>query len=259
MFQPIGGMDQIAKAFQKKIGDKLTLGVEVTSIHQTADGVKVAYKNLKTGAKTEILADYCISCLPLSVLSGIDVDLAPETMAAVKGTPYSPSAKMGLQMKRRFWEEDDRIFGGHLYSNLPFGEFSYPSNGYFGAKGVLLGFYGNGQMSGVVKMPIKDRVEHVLTHASKVHPQIRTEFESAYSVFWEKVPYSLGAFSGGGGGGRGGGANSAADRLATIGKPDNRIYLGCAAVSGNGAWMEGAIGAAWKQVKALHERVMEIS
>ena len=90
-------------------------------------------------------------------------------------------------MKRRFWEEDDKIFGGHLYSNLPFGNFSYPSWGYFGNKGVLLGFYGNGQMSGVVKMPIKDRVEHVLTHASKVHPQIRAEYETAYCTFWEKI------------------------------------------------------------------------
>ena len=33
---------------------------------------------------------------------------------------------MGLQMKRRFWEEDDRIFGGHLYLNLPFGNFRLP-------------------------------------------------------------------------------------------------------------------------------------
>ena len=108
-------------------------------------------------------------------------------------------------------------------------------------------------MSGVVDMPIAKRVEHVLTHASKVHPQIRAEFESAYSVFWEKMPYSLGAFSGGGGGdhsAEGGG------RLAILGKPDNRIFLGCAAVSGNGSWMEGAVGAAWKQVKALHERAM---
>jgi len=61
------------------------------------------------------------------------------------------------------------------------------------------------------------------------------------------MPYSNGAFAGGGGN---------PERLAVLGKPDNRIYLGCAAVSGNGAWMEGAIAAGWKQVKALHERVM---
>ena len=88
----------------------------------------------------------------------------------------------------------------------------------------------------------------MLTHASKVHPQIRAEFETAYSTFWEKTPYSLGAFAGGGAG--------SADRLTTLGKPDHRIFLGCAAVSGNGGWQEGAVAAAWKQVKQLHERVM---
>jgi monoamine oxidase len=151
-------------------------------------------------------------------------------------------------MKRRFWEEDDNIFGGHLYSNLPVGDVAYPSWGYWGNKGIILGFYGNGQMAGVVNMPIKGRVEHVLTHISKVHPQVRTEFETAYCTFWEKTPYSLGAFAGGGGGG-----GSTSDRLATLGKPDGRIFLGCAAVSGNGGWQEGAVAAAWKQVKQLHE------
>lgn len=256
MFQPIGGIDNFPKGFQKKLGDKISLQTEVMSIHQTPDSVKVVVKDLKTGTKTELMADYIVSCLPLTVLSKIDVNLSPETMDAVKNTPYSPSAKMGLQMKRRFWEEDDRIFGGHLYSNLPFGEFSYPSNGYFGDKGVLLGFYGNGQMADVVNMPIKGRIEHVLMHASKVHPQIRAEYDNAYCVFWEKIPYSMGAFSGGGGGPRG--ANGV-DRLSVLGKPDGRIFLGCAAVSGNGSWMEGAVASAWKQVKAVHERAMASS
>ncbi|MGC4081929.1 MAG: FAD-dependent oxidoreductase [Vicinamibacterales bacterium] len=254
MFQPIGGIDNFPKGFQRALGDTIQLRMEVQSITQSETGVKVVVKNLKTGQTSELAADYCISCLPLTVLATMNVNLSAETLNAVKSTQYSPSAKMGLQMKRRFWEEDDRIFGGHLYSNLPLGEFSYPSNGYFGQKGVLLGFYGNGRMQNVVDMPVKDRVEHVLKHASKVHPQIRTEFESAYAVFWEKVPYSLGAFSGGGGG-RGGNGNGT-DRLSIIGRPDGRIYLGCAAVSGDGSWMEGAVGAAWKQVKALHERAM---
>jgi monoamine oxidase len=248
MFQPVGGMDQFPKGFQRKLGDKITFGAEIASIHQTSENVKVAWRNVRTGAMTEVTADYCVSCLPLTILRGLDVNLSPETMAAVKATPYSPSAKMGLQMKRRFWEEDDRIFGGHLYSNLPIGNFAYPSTGFFGDKGVLLGFYGNGQMAGLINMPIKDRIEHVLGHASKVHPQIRAEYETAYCTFWEKTPYSLGAFASGGGG--------AADRLAVLGRPDNRIYLGCGAVSGNGGWQEGAVAAAWKQVKQLHERVM---
>jgi monoamine oxidase len=189
-----------------------------------------------------------VACLPLNILAGIDINLSTDVMQAVKDIPYSNSAKIGLAMKRRFWEEDDRIFGGHLYSNLPIGNFAYPSTGFFGDKGVLLGFYGNGQMAGLVNMPIKDRIEHVLTHAIKVHPQIRAEYETAYCTFWERTPYSLGAFASGSGG--------AADRLQALGKPDHRIFLGCAAVSGNGGWQEGAVAAAWKQVKQLHERVM---
>src|SRR5690606_26893361 len=247
MFQPVGGMDQFPKAFQRKLGNVIQFDSEVTSIRQSDTGVTVAYRNTRTGEETQLTADYCVSCLPLVVLSGIDVNLSPTTMAAVKATQYSPNAKMGLQMKRRFWEEDDRIFGGHLYSNLPFGQFSYPSGGLFGEKGVLLGFYGNGRISNVVDMPVTGRIEHVLTHASKVHPQIRAEYETGYCVWWEKVQYSLGAT---------GGSGNTAERLAVLGTPDNRIYLGCAAVSGNGGWQEGAVAAAWKQVRQLHERVM---
>ena len=153
MFQPVGGMDQFPKGFQRKLGDVIQFDSEVMSIRQSDTGVTVAYKNTKTGATRQVTADYCVSCIPLAVLSGMDVNLSPTTMAAVKATQYSPNAKMGLQMKRRFWEEDDRIFGGHLYSNLPFGQFSYPSGGLFGNKGVLLGFYGNGRIANVVDMP----------------------------------------------------------------------------------------------------------
>jgi monoamine oxidase len=272
MFQPIGGMDMLPRAFQKPIGNRLTLGAEVHSIHQTAEGVRIAYVDSRSGQKKEATADFCVSCLPLSVLSTLDVNLSSDMMAAVKATTYSTTAKMGLQMRRRFWEEDDRIFGGHLYTDLPLGEFSYPSNDFFSQKGVLLGFYGNGRQANLVNLPVKARLEHVLTHASKVHPQIRQEYESGYAVFWEKIKYSLGAYAAGGGGGgqgqgrggpgrggrgRGGGApGSGNNRLAQLNKPDNRIFLGCAAVSTSPAWLEGAVAAAWGTVKSLHERAM---
>ena len=258
MFQPVGGMDQFPKGFQRKIGDKITFGAEVVSIRQSDDNVKIAYKNVKNGSITQVTADYVVACLPLTILQKLDVNLSSETMKAVKATYYSPNAKIGLQMKRRFWEEDDNIFGGHLYSNLPIGDLAYPSWGYWGNKGILLGFYGSGQIEDLVKRPVKERIEHVLKHAGKVHSQIRTEFETAYCTFWEKTPYSLGATAQNSGPANGSSKETMPnnERLEALGKPDNRIYLGCAAVSGNGGWQEGAVAAAWKQVKALHERVM---
>jgi len=247
VFQPIGGMMEIPLAFQRVMGDRITLDAEVVSIRQTADAVRVMYRNTRTGQELEETADYCVSCLPMAVLQRVDVNLSTEMAEAVNATGHATAAKMGLQMRRRFWEEDEGIYGGHLWSrSLQIGEFSYPSNGYFTRKGVLLGFYGNGRMAGLSDLPVQGRVEHVLTQSSKVHPQMREEFESAYAVWWEKIPYSLGAY----------GRTPPPSRLAQLSKADGRIYIGCAGASQRPAWLEGGIQAAWRTVELLHERAM---
>ena len=228
------------------MGHHITFGAEVRSIRQSEQGVRVVYRDTRTGREREETADFCVSCLPMSILKKIDVNFSPEMAEAVGKTEHSSSAKMGLQMKRRFWEEDDGIFGGHLWSSsLQLGEFSYPSNDFYSDKGVLLGYYGRGGQAGLADMRIRDRVEHTLTQASKVHPQMREEFEHAYCVWWDKVPFSEGAY----------GRTPDAELLGQLSKPDGRVYLGSAGASGRPAWLEGAIQSAWRTVEALHERV----
>jgi len=249
MFHPVGGMDQIPKAFQRAIGaPRITFNAEVQSVHQGESDVEVVYLDTNSGRKTRVTADYVIACMPLSVLARVDVNLSPEMMQAVRAATYSDSAKLGLAMKRRFWEEDDQIFGGHLYSNLPIGEFSYPSYDYFTKKGVLLGLYSNGPVGNLIDQPVAARVEYVLSHASKVHPQIRTEFESAYAVWWRKVKYNEGGYA----------AGRNAERRARLSKVDNRIVVGSAAVTPHSEpdWQEGAISAGWQALKFIHERAM---
>jgi monoamine oxidase len=41
MFQAVGGMDQIAKALEKKIAPSIKMGAEVTAITNLAEGVKI--------------------------------------------------------------------------------------------------------------------------------------------------------------------------------------------------------------------------
>jgi monoamine oxidase len=249
MFQPIGGMDQISKGFQRAMDAKrLTFNAEVQSVIQDAGGVKVTYLDTKSNKKHEVNADYVVVCLPLNLVTRLNINLSPEIMDAAKQVTYSNSAKMGLAMKRRFWEEDDHIFGGHLYSNLPIGEFSYPSNDYFTKKGVLLGLYANGPVGNLLDRTVAERIEHVLMHASKVHPQIRTEFESAYAVWWRKVKYNEGGYASG--------RNEA--RRQVLSKVDNRIVLGSAANTPHSEpdWQEGAISAGWQALKSIHERAM---
>jgi len=247
MFHPVGGMDQIPRAFQRAIGaPRITFNAEVRSVHQTDAGVEVIALDTKSGKTVRTTADYVVACLPLTVLAGVDINLSPETMAAVRSATYSDSAKVGLAMKRRFWEEDDHIFGGHLYSDLPIGEFSYPSDGYFSRKGVLLGLYVHTGILG--NEPMQARVEHVLTHASKVHPQIRQEFESAYGVWWKRLKYSQGGFATG----------AIAARREQLSRVENRILIGCAATApaSEPDWQEGAVAAGWQALTSLHERAM---
>ena len=249
MFQPIGGMDQISKGFQRAMGPKrITFNAEIQSVHQGDTGVKVTYLNTKTGKKVETSADYVVVAMPLNLVVTLDINVSSELMEAMKGVNYSNSAKVGLAMKRRFWEEDEGIFGGHLYSNLPIGEFSYPSYDYFTKKGVLLGLYANGPVGTLLDQPIAARIEHVLTHASKVHPQIRTEFESAYAVWWRKVKYNMGGYASG--------RNEA--RRQQLSKVDNRILLGSAAVTPHSEpdWQEGAVSAGWQALELVHARAM---
>jgi monoamine oxidase len=183
----------------------------------------------------------------MSILKKIEVNLSPGMAAAVQSTGHASVAKMGLQMGRRFWEEDEGIFGGHLWSrSLQLGEFSYPCYDYFADKGVLLGYYGSSLQAGLNDMPVRGRIEHVLTQASKVHPQMREEFEHAYCVWWEKVEFSEGAY----------GRSPGEELLATLSQPDGRFYIGCAGASEDPAWLEGAVTSAWRAVEGLHGRVM---
>ncbi len=247
VFQPVGGMMQIPLAFQRAIGDRITLNAEVLAVRQTVDGVSATYRDTRSGTELLLTGDYLVCCLPMSIVKQIEIDLSPEMAAAVGETRHTTAAKMGLQMKRRFWEEDEGIFGGHLWARgLQLGEFSYPCNGYFTQKGILLGFYGDGRSNGLLERPIEDRIEHVLSQASKVHPQMREEFESAYCLWWDRVPYSLGAY----------GRYPGPELLTQLSKADGRIFFGGAGASTRPAWLEGAVQASWRTVEALHDRVM---
>jgi monoamine oxidase len=249
MFHPIGGMDQFPKAFARALGpDRISFNAEVHSVRQDDRAATVTYRDTKTGQMRTLTADYVVLSLPLSIIAGLDCQFSPEMMAAVRETAHSNSAKMGLATKRRFWEEDEQIFGGHLYSNLPIGEFSYPSTGYFSRKGVLLGLYTHGSVGGLIDKPVADRVEHVLTHAGKVHPQLRQEFESAYSVWWQRVEYSRGGYA----------SASSAKRREQLSKMENRLLIGSAATTpySQPDWQEGAVAAGWQALTSLHEQAM---
>jgi hypothetical protein len=56
--------------------------------------------------------------IPLSVLGQIQIDVGARAKAAIDAVPYASAVKVGLQFKRRFWEEDEEIIEGSTHTNL---------------------------------------------------------------------------------------------------------------------------------------------
>jgi monoamine oxidase len=253
MFQPVGGMDRIAYALAEAIGaEKFVYQAEVQEIRQDQNGVRIVYQDLASGEMREATADYCLCNVPLSILARLLADFDAQMAEAVRNIPYEPTGKIGLQFNRRFWEEDERIFGGVTRTNVPtIGDIAYPSYGYLSPKGVLQGYYNFGQHAiEVSNMSPQQRIDHALAYGSKIHPQVRESFENGFSVAWHRVPYSLGGWP----------TYTASTRqqyYPRLLEPDGRIYLVGEHLSYLTGWQEGAVRSAWLQIEELHRRVRQ--
>ena len=251
MLQPVGGMDRIAKAFEREVGHMIRYGMEVQRIRQNDEGVTVEVENVRSGETYTIEGDYLINTIPLSVLNQIDNGHSEEHRRAMGEVSYASTGKMGLQFSRRFWEEDDHIYGGHSVTNFA-GNISYPSYGFHKQKGVLLGYYNfGGEAVRVSGMSHEDRVQYALDIGERLHPgQYRDAYETGFSVAWHLVPYSLGGWASWSGSAR-------QDAYPVLNEPDGRVYLAGEHLSYLTGWMAGGIESAWIQIEKLHRRAAQ--
>jgi monoamine oxidase len=247
MFQPRGGMAMLPAAFAKRIGKAIRYGTVVERIRQSASGVEISTR--KATKTATVRADYCLCTIPLSVLKMIDSGLSDGHRAAMNGVSYTPVGKIGLQMKRRFWEEDHWIYGGHVYTDdEDIGSISLPSTGWLGQKGVLLGYYNfMGPAAKISALSPADRAKAAVAFGQKVFPQYAESFETAFSVAWHRVQYSLGGWADWS-------DEARARDYPVLLQPDGRIYLAGEHLSHIGGWQAGAIESAWMQIDALHKR-----
>lgn len=251
MFHPVGGMDRISKAFEQRLGRPVVYHAEVKEIRQNDTGVRVVYLDKTSGQTKEETADYCICTLPLPVLKEIPADFTPEMQKAIASINYASAGKLGIQFKRRFWEEDEQIYGGSTTTNTDLASIYYPPTRYFAPKGVLLAYYANGAAADRLgAMSHAEREKYALSVGSRIHPQYYTEFETSFSVDWKRTKYNLGGWA----------SYSADDRKThypVLCEPAGRIYLAGEHMSYITAWMAGGIESARKAVTELHERVMK--
>ncbi|MFT4194896.1 flavin monoamine oxidase family protein [Ottowia sp.] len=251
IFEPVGGMDQIGKAFERELKPLIQYGAKVTKIEQSASKVTVTWVDAdKGGAARQASADWCVCTIPLSILSQIDVQVGEPMRDAIAAVPYGASVKVGLEFKRRFWEQDELIYGGVTQTNLPIRNISYPSTGFFSkGPGVLLGCYAfdNVHAFRLTAMSPEERVQAALDMGAQIHPQYKQEFKTGVSVAWNRVPFINGCY------GRWTDAlrEQHYKNLCAI---DGRIVLAGEHASYIPAWMEGAILSALDAIQRLHAK-----
>ena len=134
MMQVAGGMDRLPAALATQLGSRIVYRAAVREIRQSERGVWAIYADAD-GQLKRVDADYCVSTIPLPVLSGIEKDLSQPVQAAIAAAPYAGAGKIGLQFKRRFWEEDDQIYGGRSWTDQEIGTLSIHRTASKNAKG----------------------------------------------------------------------------------------------------------------------------
>lgn len=196
MWQPKGGMDMIAKAFEKRTKQFITFGAKVVSLSQDDNQVTAVWED-KNGKRRTSTGDASIVTIPLPVLKNIELDISEDLERVIPKVPYNTVTKVGIQYKRRFWETDENIYGGVSYTDLPMGQMSYTADRMFSTgKGMVMGAYTFGEYGKKLgDLSPSQRVQEVLRQNAKIHSQATAEFDGGVSLSWHKIPWAQGGYS----------------------------------------------------------------
>ncbi|NKF23007.1 flavin monoamine oxidase family protein [Solimonas sp. C16B3] len=251
LFQPVGGMGRIGEAFGRELGSVIRYNSKVTKIEQSERGVTATYVDTATGATHSASADWCLCTIPLPVLAQIPMNVGQKMAAAISAVPYASAIKVGLQFKRRFWEEDDHIYGGISYTDLPITNIGYPNCDYHSpGKGVLLGAYiwGLNAMEFTAMTP-PERVMKAVEYGSQIHPQYKQEFDNGVAVAWHRSPFTMGCYGMWS-------SDARAKHYEDLCRIDGRIALAGEHASYLGGWQEGGVTSALDAIGRIHQRAV---
>ena len=253
----VGGTDRLPAAFAARLKSKPRMGAEVVRLEQDpARGRATAVYRDKDNRPFRVEGDFILCTLPFPVVTRLEVEPAfsGAKQRAIRELNYDSSTKVLAVTRRRFWEQDDGIFGGGTYTDLPTATTWYPSDNaavrdpkVSSAPAVFLASYSWGQAARrLATLPHAQRSALALTHLTRVHPQLgRTgEVRRTASWSWDNHRWSGGAFAW-----FMPGQWTALHRHVVA--PEGRIHFAGEHVSLSHTWMQGALESALISVRAI--------
>lgn len=252
LMQPVGGMDRIVYAFANRLGDRIKFRCPVTAVMVRDDGVEITYE--QDGTSQLLKADYCFNCIPSHLMTGIPNNFPAQYMAALKYIRRGEAYKAAFQAKERFWEKEG-IYAGISWVNAPIQQIWYPPHGIHKAKGIVLAAYNFGGGMYYTKMTQEQRIEEMLVHGEKVHPNYRQMVEKPITIAWHRMNHMLGCAARWSRN-RGGWSPEEEAMYEVIRQPVNgRHYMIGDQITQHSAWMESAIQSAHYALADLDRRV----
>jgi monoamine oxidase len=247
MIEIQGGTDRLPHAFLPELKDNIRFGAKMVAMDQSPDDVTIHYQT-HAGRFSET-GDYAIITVPFPVLRHVEIlkPFARAKQRTIRQLHYDASAKILFQCKRRFWEEDDGIFGGGTLTDLPIRNLYYPNHGRETGRGIILASYTwseDAQRWGSLKPD--DRITQALDDVAEIHPQITKEFEVGTSWMWHDDEFAGGAFAL---------FDPGQQTLLhdEIVKPEGRIHFAGEHASLYHAWIQGAFESGLRAAIAIHQ------
>jgi len=252
MFQPVGGMDKIAYAFNKALGGTVIYNAPVREIRKTAKGVRVGY--MHEGQSKMIEADYCVCALPLSLMKTMPTDLSAPYKQVIEDCTYSQSYKVAWE-SRRFWEQDYNIYGGLEFLKTGCTPVWLPSAGFFSERGVLVSGYEWRMRPEFAALDLQGKFAASRASVERLHPGHGKELEKPLYIGWGLIPWNEGAWIESYGPGERRHSTTPNAGYETLLTPDGPIYFVGDHVSQLVAWQEGAALSSLRAVQMISDRV----
>ena len=208
-----GGMESLPWAFMKKgevdLTKNIRFGATAWRVIYSDSGVRVYFANNATLGPLPLVsfnvpegnvvsADVAIITLPLNIIRQVNFDppLATSISNSIADVSCSPSTKIMLQCKEKFWEAEG-ITGGFSFTDLPISQLHYPTklDGQASDERGILMVYTWKQEALLFGSEAKDTaIQVAVDQIKKIHRNIEDYFEVGGVKAWYDDPCAQGAF-----------------------------------------------------------------